>query len=182
MAQLFLETPEGWGGMPRVNRVCETPLFRNGELFAKRGYNAESGAWLHAPENVRLRIPLNKETALACLKRVSAWISEFPFADRNEASDNEAMSLDESVALSALLTAALRASLPTAPGFLIDKPAYGAGATTLAKLVHIVLTGRMPAVMNVQSTEEESFVSNWIPRSWRGEPASHWTTCATAQH
>jgi putative DNA primase/helicase len=155
LAQLFLETPEGWGRMPRVNRICETPLLRDGQLIAKRGYNAEAAAWLHAPPNVRLRTPLTEETAHACLKRVCDWLAEFPFSDRAEASNNEMMSLDESVAVCALLTAALRASLPAAPGFLIDKPSYGAGATTLAKLVHVILTGRLPAVMNVQNSEEE---------------------------
>jgi len=155
VAQLFLETPEGWGSMPRVNRICETPLLRDGQLIAKRGYNAEAGVWLHAPPNVELRSPLNQQTAEECLDRVREWLAEFPFADRLEASDNEMLSLDESVAICALLTAAMRASIPAAPGFLIDKPSYGAGATTLAKLIHIVLTGRLPAVMNVQNTEEE---------------------------
>lgn len=155
LAQLFVETPEGWGRMPRITRICETPLLRDGKLIAERGYHAESSAWLHGPPNVQLRTPLTRETAEACLMRTREWLAEFPFADLAEASDNEAMSLDESVAISALLTAALRASLPASPGFLIDKPSYGAGATTLAKLVHIVLTGRLPAVMNVQSTEEE---------------------------
>lgn len=155
LAQLFLETPEGWGRMPRVNRICETPLLRDGRLIAQRGYSAESAAWLHAPPNVRLREPLTFETAEACLTRIRAWVAEFPFADRSTASDNEQMSLNESVAICALMTAAMRASLPAAPGFLIDKPSYGAGATTLAKLIHVVLTGRPPAVMNVQSAEEE---------------------------
>jgi putative DNA primase/helicase len=155
LAQLFLETPEGWSRMPRVNRICETPLLRDGRLITKRGYNAETGAWMHAPPNVRLHAPLTEEIAQASLARVREWLAEFPFGDRAQASDHELTSLDESVAVCALLTAALRASLPAAPGFLIDKPSYGAGATTLAKLVHIILTGRLPAVMNVQNTEEE---------------------------
>jgi hypothetical protein len=42
-----------------------------------------------------------------------------------------------------------------APGVLIDKPDFGAGASTLASLMHVVLTGRLPAVIALERGNEE---------------------------
>jgi putative DNA primase/helicase len=58
------------------------------------------------------------------------------------------------VAVTALLTAAHRASLVNAPAILIDKPTYGAGASTLASLIGIVVLGREPPVITVAGGRE----------------------------
>ena len=54
-----------------------------------------------------------------------------------------------------LLTAAMRASLKHAPGFLVVKPEYGSGASTLCSLAHIVLTGNHAAVLGTSRGGDE---------------------------
>lgn len=147
LVQVFMEQPERWqeAQLPFVERIAETPILVGNRVYSEPGYCAEAGAWINAPRDVKLQEPLTRAEALAALGRVREWLCEFPFESP----------IDEAVALSALLTAAMRASLPCAPGFVIDKPDYGAGASTLCKLVHIVLTGRKPAVLSVDRGEEE---------------------------
>lgn len=147
LARVFMDRPERWldAGLPFVDRICETPIVLDSRIYSAAGFCSEAGAWIHCPPDLQLHEPLNRQNALAALTRVREWLSEFPFENP----------IDESVALAALLTAAMRASLPCAPGFVIDKPDYGAGASTLCKLVHIVLTGRKPAVLSVDRGEEE---------------------------
>lgn len=145
LAAVFLERPEKWGevGLPHIDRITETPILQNGELLSRPGYCEAAGAYIQAPPNVRLAA--GRVAAETALQRVREWLSEFPFEG----------AVDESVACAAMLTAALRASLVTAPGLLIDKPEFGSGASTLAKLTHIVLTGREPAVTTADRGEEE---------------------------
>jgi len=83
--------------------------------------------------------------AVQALTRLLVYIEEFPFETE----------VDKAAALAGMFTAALRASLPTAPGFLFSKPDYGVGASTLAKLCHLILTGRMPAVVTSEKGDEE---------------------------
>jgi hypothetical protein len=61
----------------------------------------------------------------------------FPFVD----------DVDRGVVLAAMLTACLRASLPTAPGFAFDAPTAGSGKTLLGKVVGILATGSSPDVL-----------------------------------
>lgn len=146
LAAVFLELPERWRTfeLPFVDRISETPLIIDGEIYAEPGFCAEAGAWIKAPPNVRVH-GFTKEHAAASLARIREWISEFPFESAT----------DESVAVCMLMTAAHRGSVPSAPGVAIDKPDFGSGASTLAKLGHIVLTGRKPAVLSVDRGEEE---------------------------
>lgn len=53
---------------------------------------------------------------------------------------------DRSVHLAALLTAAVRAVLPTAPAFGYDAPVQGSGKTLLARCVGMLATGEDPGV------------------------------------
>lgn len=48
---------------------------------------------------------------------------------------------DKGILLAAILTAALRPSLPTAPGFAFDAPTQGSGKTLLARCIAILATG-----------------------------------------
>lgn len=147
LAAVLLELPEHWPGygIPMVDRIAETPLVINGQLYSEPGFCDEAGVWIHAPPDVRLPEPLDRAAAERAFARLREWWAEFPWETP----------IDEAVALSAMLQAATRASLPAAPGTCFDKPSYGSGASTAAKLLHIILTGRAPAVLSADRGEEE---------------------------
>jgi len=120
-----------------VDRIALTPIYEGGHLFSNRGYSKEHRAWLLAPPGVSIR-GSGRADALAALERIDDWLSEFPFDTTD----------DRDVALAALLSAAMRASLDHAPGFVVSKPDYGSGASTLCDLINVVLTGRPAAVIS----------------------------------
>lgn len=70
--------------------------------------------------------------------------NEFPFA-----SDESRGSV-----LAAILTTAVRAVLPVAPGYIVNAPAYGTGKTLLARAISL-MTGREPVVTGWPKGNEE---------------------------
>lgn len=120
-----------------IDRVAHTPILNGTELVSQQGYSREHRAWILAPEGVKIR-GTTRQDAVGALRRIDDWLSEFPFDT----------AIDRDTALAALLTAAMRASLPHAPGFVVSKPDYGSGASTLCDLINVVLTGRPSAVIN----------------------------------
>lgn len=72
-------------------------------------------------------------------------MSQFPFKT----------AVDRGVALVALLTAVLRASLPTAPGYCITASAAGTGKTLLARTIGALQTGNSVALSPFPGDEEE---------------------------
>lgn len=120
-----------------VDRVACTPILDETRLVSEKGYSREHRAWILAPEGVEIR-GTSKRHAEEALARIDDWLAEFPFDTQT----------DRDTAVAALLTAAMRASLPHAPGFVVSKPDYGSGASTLCDLINVVLTGRPSAVIN----------------------------------
>ena len=82
---------------------------------------------------------------MQALLRLWAPIAKFPFVGAE----------DRGVALSAMLTAVMRGSLPTAPGFAVDAPSAGSGKTLLAKVLGILATGEEPSISSPSVQEEE---------------------------
>lgn len=131
------QRPQDWHAI-EVDRVALTPIFREGKLITARGHCREARAYIDAPD-VTLDSDLSRAGAERNLATLAEWLDEFPFETE----------LDRSAALCALLTAACRASLPAAPGIIVDKPVYGAGGSTLCDLIHVVLTGKPAAVVSM---------------------------------
>ena len=127
-----------------IERNALTPILRGTTLHAKAGHSRALRAWIQSPE-LTLPVTLNKDAAVFALARVRSWLADFPFA-----SDT-----DESAAVAMLLTAAMRASLTRAPGFLCVKPEYGSGASTLCSLAHIIQTGNPAAVLGTSRGGDE---------------------------
>jgi hypothetical protein len=142
IAQALFEAPETWKRWPRIDRIAEVPLFNGKRLDC--GPGLVGATWVQAPD-VSLPETLDRVAGEAALARVRVILNEFPFATPG----------DEAAAVALLLTAALRPSLDAAPGFLIDKPDYGAGASTLGRIAGVVATGMPPAVLTVSKNEEE---------------------------
>jgi len=131
-----------------VDRIALTPIYADGALYAQRGYSKAHKAWVLAPTGVVVS-GTSKEDARNALTRLDDWISEFPF-DTTE---------DRDVALAALLTASMRASLDHAPGFVVSKPDYGSGASTLCDLINVVLSGE-PAAVTTAGLGKQELIKN----------------------
>jgi len=135
--------------MNKLTAVRNAPTMdHDGRPLVQAGYdvktaillvNESGGAWPAfplAPTNMELR------TALSVLWKP---FSQFPYAS----------DADKSVALAAVLTAAVRTCLRTSPGFGFSATAAGTGKTLLAQLVGILYDGTVPAVCPPCSDEAE---------------------------
>jgi hypothetical protein len=126
-----------------IKRMATTPLWRAGELYAVPGYDRATRTWVDSP-SVPLPPECGRAAAEQALVHLRSWLREFDFVSAQ----------DEAVALTALISAAMRASVRP-PAFIIQKHAHGAGASTLAELIHVALTGRRAAVINGSNPVEE---------------------------
>ena len=146
LANTLLSIPQHWRVIPRLDAIVSAPIYLGGgRLLAASGYHADRHVWLTVPVGVKVAVAPDRKAAEAALGRLKEWIEEFEFAEE----------LDRSVMLAGMMTAAMRASLPAAPAFGFDAPEYGTGKSTAAKLVHIIGTGRLPAVMSYSENVEE---------------------------
>ena len=133
--------------LPHLDAVITAPtLRRDGTVLDEPGYDAASGLlYLGDADSVKVPIAPTPAEALDALKRLWAPIEQFPFVGPE----------DRGVALSAMLTAVLRGSLPTAPGVAFDAPSAGSGKTLLAKVLGILATGTEPSISSPAGNEEE---------------------------
>lgn len=125
--------------MPVLKGVTNLPFMRlDGSIVHRFGYDPDTKVYvvndcdipvdeIQKPTKVRIKKDL---------KYVFRPFREFPFAG----------AMDRGVLLAAMLTAAVRPSLPTAPGFFINAPVFGSGKTLLASSV-AATTGNKPCVM-----------------------------------
>lgn len=125
--------------LPNLRSVTKLPFMRlDGSIVCNCGYDEETQVFLTADYgdfSKKLTRP-SKAQLKKALKRLYMPFREFPFAE----------SLDVGVLFAALLTAAVRVVLPTAPGFFIGAPVYGTGKSLLAETV-AATTGKKPRVM-----------------------------------
>ena len=144
LATRFYEAPDAWVGLPRIERLSETPIFDGKRL--RSGPGLVGSTWVRAPLDVESPERLTRKAAEQALDRLRILLSEFPFAG----------DADEAAGLALIMTSAMRTSLGAAPGFIIDKNDYGAGASTLGRIAGVIATGRAPPVLNVGKSEEET--------------------------
>jgi len=88
----------------------------------------------------------SKDDALRALGVLKDLIKTFPFVT----------DADRSVALSAILTALHRRSLPTAPLHGFSAPGAGSGKSKLVDIASLIVDGRQAAVMSLGRSEEEA--------------------------
>jgi hypothetical protein len=137
---------KGLWSVPCISGVITTPTLRSdGSLLADKGYDAATGLYLalNLPELV-MPEP-TREAAEAGFKLLTDLFAEFSFAEP----------LDRAVAISGLLTALVRGSLPTAPMYLIGAHAPGTGKSYLVDVISAV-TGRVCPVITASKSEEET--------------------------
>lgn len=147
IAETFLAR-EGQWRLPVLTGIINCPTLRaDGSILDLPGYDAQTGL-LFDPQDVRFpalpRDP-DRDMALRALGFLKDLISTFPFVSE----------ADRSVALSAILTALVRRSLPTAPLHGFNAPTAGSGKSMLVDLASLIATARPAPVIAQGKSEEE---------------------------
>src|SRR5262249_22502212 len=138
--RVILASERRWR-FPHVSGIITTPtLCPDGSLLSDPGHDPETELYL-MPGFQLPPIPEHptKDQALAALKLLIDLLSEFSF--RRIEGEHEKQ-LNRSVALSGLLTALVRGSLPTAPMHLIAAHMAGTGKSYLVDPAAVIATRR----------------------------------------
>lgn len=136
-------------GLPKLVAVVTAPTLRpDGSPLDMSGHDEASGLLYYCEHPNPPRVPLSPTPtqALAALRQLWEPFRLFPLVD----------DVDRGVVLQGLLTATLRASLPTAPGIGLDAPAAGSGKTLLARCIGILATGVDPAILPPADSDDET--------------------------
>ncbi len=139
---------------PKVSGlVCHPVLTMDGRVVDKEGIDDATGLLLQFGGGSFHPVPehISRDDAHEAASRIfKDLFSEFCF--KNSAVQ---AGLYETTALAMLQTGILRKVIDQAPGFLLVANVQGSGKTSLARLVHVILTGRdMPVSSLGGSTEE----------------------------
>lgn len=124
---------------PVLTGILEAPSLRpDGSILDKAGYDTMTGLLLKPNAAFPTIPPLpSQEDAAKALALLRELIKDFPFAEPH----------DESVALSAILTALVRRSLRSAPMHAFRAPKMASGKSLLADVVGLIANGRRVAVI-----------------------------------
>lgn len=134
--------------MDKLTAVRNAPTIDcDGRQLFTPGYDAKTGLLLVndqlGPWPAISKAPSHKDLILAFAQ---LWMpfKQFPYAT----------DADKSVALAAVLTAAVRSTLPTSPGFGFSATAPGTGKTLLAQCIGTLYEGAPPAITPPHPTED----------------------------
>jgi hypothetical protein len=151
--RVILASERRWR-FPHVTGVISIPTLRpDGSLLADPGHDPETELYL-LPGFQLPPIPEHptKDQALSALKLLIDLHSEFSFQRIDGEHEKR---LNRSVALSGLLTALVRGSLPTAPMLLVRAHMAGTGKSYLVDTAAVIATGRLcPVITALKSVEE----------------------------
>jgi hypothetical protein len=151
--RVILASERRWR-FPHVGGIITTPTLRpDGSLLIDPGHDPETELYL-LPGFQLPPIPEHptKDQATAALNLLIDLLSEFSF--KRIGGEHE-KKLNLSVALSGLLTALVRGSLPTAPLHLIRAHMAGTGKSYLVDTFAAIATGRLcPVITTLKSVEE----------------------------
>jgi hypothetical protein len=147
LVRILLSREKRWA-FPRVSGIITTPTLRSdGSVLSLPGYDLRSELYL-VPGLQLPPIPDRpiRDQAVAALATLQGPFAEFSFKNPP---------IDRAVALSGLLTALLRGSLPTAPILLIRADTPGTGKSYLVDIIAMIATGRLcPVITASKSTDE----------------------------
>lgn len=133
---------------PEARGVSLVPILRDDGNILTEGHDPDSGMVVCAAGKWPSYIGQPSEAdARAALLRVSEIIGGFPFVSES----------DRAVTVAAFMTAVLRPSLPTAPGFAWSASVRGSGKSKLADVCAALATGAPAAPLSwpAQSDEQE---------------------------
>jgi putative DNA primase/helicase len=147
IAATYLERLGTWR-LRTLTGIVNAPTLRpDGSILDQPGYDPATGI-LYNPMKVSFAaIPESPTQAdgRAALAELKSLISEFPFVDN----------ASRSVALSGILTTAIRRSIPRAPLHAFTAPVMGAGKSKLVNLASMAATGHEAPVIASGKTQEE---------------------------
>jgi hypothetical protein len=146
IARTLMERQE-WP-LPVLAGIIEAPTLRpDGTVLSTPGHDRATGLYLDPGMQSFPSITSEptKADAKAALERLRQPIAKFPFV----------RDCDESVVLSAMLTAIIRPSLRSAPMFAFSAPTMGSGKSLLADVISIIATGRTVASASQSRSPEE---------------------------
>jgi hypothetical protein len=158
VANIYLNGLEGRWGLKRFAGIATTPILNDdGTIRSMNGYDPATGLWCHNIPDLDIPERPGRQEATAALLRIRHTFRTFAFADAVRMQDHELgvevvepsspAGLDESSSIAAMLTAACRPSLKTAPGFLCNAPALsgaGTGKGLFVKAICIIASGAPP--------------------------------------
>src|SRR5262249_37236103 len=151
--RVILASERRWR-FPHVAGVITTPTLRpDGSLLIDPGYDPETELYL-LPGFQLPPIPEQptKDQANSALNLLNDLLSEFSF---KRIHGEQQKRLNRSVALSGILTALVRGSLPTTPTHLIRAHMAGTGKSYLVDVFATIATGRIcPVITALKSVEE----------------------------
>lgn len=134
--------------VPTVSGLITNPVvLLDGTILSEEGFDERTGLLLTRSAVVPGCRPYSQREAQAALARISdCFLSGFEFSEP----------LDKTLALAGLFTAVERRALAQAPGLVISASAQSTGKTTLARRIHLVLTGRDLPVVSYPSSKDEA--------------------------
>jgi hypothetical protein len=146
VAQILLARAGSWKFRPVVGVISTATMRSNGTILVRPGYDEETGLILIAPPEMA-DIPSHptKDDAQAALDLLLGLLCEFPFVDE----------ISRSVALSAMLTPAVRAAMSVAPLHAFTSPTPGSGKSYLVDIVSSIYSGKPCPVIGKGETNSE---------------------------
>jgi hypothetical protein len=148
MYATHLKARVGAWRFPNLVGIASTPtMASDGRVVQDPGFDPESGLLLDFAERAFPRVPgaPTMDEARAALATLLRPMRDFPF-------DSEA---SRSVAVAAVLTGLIRASMDTAPMHAFDAPTAGTGKSLLTSLIGVITMGREPPAMSQGKDPEE---------------------------
>ncbi len=123
---MAVDGAEGYKHLPALNGIAHQPYLReDGSLATVSGYDAATGMYgAFKAEDFSVPECPTEEQAREALCQLQALIEEFPFKEDS----------DRAAALCAMLTAAIRPSLPLAPMFHVKAPQISSGKSYLCRI------------------------------------------------
>lgn len=149
-AASFCATAVEFGLLPSISGIVRCPIIReDGSLHIRHGFDPASGLILAGDEDwSRLDVP--EKPTHSDAKAALQWLLDGPFVDFPFADE-----VSRSVAVSALLTAIVRPTIPCAPIHAFSAPQFGAGKSLQAEFAAIVATGVKPGMIAPGHSQEE---------------------------
>lgn len=135
--------------LPVLYGVITAPMIRaDGSVLSTPGYDIATGLLFNTRGVEFPTIPEHptRDHALAALASLDKLINGFPFVAQH----------DRSVALSAILTACVRRSMPAAPLHAFSAPTAGTGKGKLVDIACVIATGFRAAPLTLGGSEDET--------------------------
>ncbi len=122
-----------------LKAIITAPTLRlDGSLLDRPGFDETTGLLLEIDSDVSRPVPMQptEQQVEEALERLMRPFADFPLV----------APVDRGILFAAVLTAAVRPILPTAPAIGFDAPAQGSGKTLLAKCVAVLALGEVPTI------------------------------------